>query len=343
MTAAATTAAAGLVSLLGLSSGLALLAGAANAKAPSRGAAAPRPPSQTSSELHFQPGVSCPSCELTAGYSSDHSGLHWQSHWQPVGVRELVTIGVMGGSALAVQLFWAPPTQAHWSTPLLFDDAVRDAMRLESASARRTASSVSDVLFALEIAHTAVIDPLLVAWWKHEAPFVAWQMVVIDAQAYSMTLLADQVVKRLTARARPWVTTNECAQNPSGPECGSGNANVSFYSGHTAMTATSAGLMCAHHTQLRLYRGDFFDAGICALAIAGTVATGALRIASDNHWATDVIVGHVMGYTSGYLLPTLLYYKQFRSPPDDHASNPQFAALPLVARDALGISVLGAF
>lgn len=216
-------------------------------------------------------------------------------------------------------------------------------MRLDSPSARRAASSISDALFALEILHTSVVDPLLVAWWKREAPFVAWQMVVIDAQAYSMTLVLNQLVKRLTARSRPWASSNDCAQNPDGPECGNGSPNVSFYSGHTAMTATSAGLMCAHHTQLSLYQSNFFDTGMCALAVAGTAVTGALRIASDNHWATHVIVGHLMGYASGYLLPTLLYYNEFRSTPHDHQNEPQFAALPLLERDALGISILGAF
>jgi hypothetical protein len=55
-----------------------------------------------------------------------------------------------------------------------------------------------------------------------------------------------------------------------------------------------------------LYQNDILDVGTCALAVAGTAVTGAMRIASDNHWASDVIVGHLMGYASGYLLPTVL-------------------------------------
>ena len=297
----------------------------------------------TPEDYHFQKGVICPLCELTPQYPQGRSGLHWHSHWQPVGTRELVSIGVLGGITLGMQLFWKSPTESHWNTPILFDDPVRDALRIDSTDGRKTASTVSDVLFVWELVHTSVVDPLLVAWWRRESPFVAWQMVVIDAQAYSMTLVLNQLVKRLTARSRPWVGVDDCAQDSSGPNCGQGGANVSFYSGHAAMTATSAGLMCAHHTQLSLYQSDVLDTGMCAAAVVGTALTGALRIASDNHWATDVIVGHVLGYASGYLLPTLLYYKEFRSAPHDHEDEPQFAAFPLIQGDALGMYVLGAF
>ena len=68
-----------------------------------------------------------------------------------------------------------------------------------------------------------------------------------------------------------------------------------------------------------------------------------MRIASDNHWASDVIIGHLMGYTSGYLLPTVLYYKEFRVEPHEHPTAPTYAALPMVTGDSLGINVIGAF
>ena len=353
---------------LALACGLVLCAARAGAQAPSPPAPSPSAPSAPAPEpatpepaapvapnavtppapvapesYRFQPGVICPLCEITPQYPSGRSGLHWHSHWKPVGVRELVTIGVLGAANLGMQFFWPPPTEVHWNSPILFDDPVRDVLRLDSPSARRTAAHVSDALFALQFVHTTLVDPLLVAWWQRESPFVAWQMVVIDAQAYTLTLALNQLTKRLTARARPWVGVDDCATNPNGEQCGGGGANVSFYSGHAAMTATSAGLMCAHHTQLRLYQSDVADVGTCALSIAGTIATGALRIASDNHWATDVIVGHLLGYASGYLLPTLLYYQEFRTSPHEHPNEPRFAAFPLIVDDALGMSLLGVF
>ncbi len=292
----------------------------------------------------FEPGVICPLCELTPQFPLGRSGLHWHDHWRFVGTTEYITVPVLAASVLAFRFFVPPASKARWDSPILFDSPVRDALRIRSAGGRKTASQISDVLFVWEVLHPTVLDPLLVAWWQRESPLVAWQMMVIDAQAYGLTLLLNDMVKRAASRARPWVATEDCAQNPDGPNCGSGGRYQSFYSGHAAVTATGAGLICAHHTQLSLYQSGLLDAGTCALAVAGTALTGAMRIASDNHWASDVLIGHLMGYASGYLMPTLLYYKEFRTAPHEHQPKAtQFAALPLVTGESLGVSVLGLF
>jgi membrane-associated phospholipid phosphatase len=257
-----------------------------------------------------------------------------------VGQREYVTLPLLAGAILGIQ-FIPPPEEATWDRPILFDNATRDRVRIGSTSGRLAAANASDVLFVLETLHPLVIDPLIVAWWVRESPEVAWQMFVINAQAYGFTLLVNDITKRLTARARPWVARDDCA---GGTTCGVGEGYRSFYSGHAAVTATGAGLICAHHTQLSLYQNKWLDGGTCALAVLGTAATGAMRIASDSHWASDVLVGHLLGYVSGYLLPTLLYYREFRLAPHEHPSQaPTFAALPLIRRETLGLSVLGMF
>jgi membrane-associated phospholipid phosphatase len=303
------------------------------------------PEANDAATYHFQPGVVCPFCQLTPQFPEGRSGLHWHSHWSSVGPREYLTIGALAAGIVSFRLLTTEPTHADWSSPILFDNGVRNALRIDSASGRKTAAQVSDILFAWEILHPTVIDPLIVAWWQRQSPYVAWQMFVIDAQAYSLTLMINDVVKHVTARARPWVETDDCAANPGGEECGSGGRYLSFYSGHAAVTATGAGLLCAHHTQLSLYQNPVLDTGTCALAVLGTAVTGAMRIASDNHWASDVVVGHLAGYLSGYLLPTLLYYKQFRiTPHDDHPSEPAaptFAVLPLLGPDSAQVSIVG--
>lgn len=292
----------------------------------------------------FQPDTVCPFCEITPQFPSGRSGLHWHEHWSPVGAAEYVGISAMAASILGLRLFVEPPGRAAWDNDILFDRRVRDALRFGGRSGRSAASTVSDILFVWEVLHPSVIDPLFVAWWQRESPYVAWQMFVIDAQAYAFTLLINDLTKRLTSRARPWVGIGDCAENPSGQECGSGGPYQAFYSGHAAVTATGAGLLCAHHTQLSLYQSDLLDSGTCVLAVAGTAVTGAMRIASDNHWASDVIVGHLMGYVSGYLLPTLLYYKEFRIAPHEHPSEgPTFAAVPLAKEGTLGLSIFGVF
>ena len=291
----------------------------------------------------FQAGVICPLCEITPQFpdgaqrpalaqplaAGRDTRIHHRARARPWGTRAAVRREDAGSP--------------RWNTPILFDRPMRSLLRIDSARGRDRAALISDGLFVWEVLHPSVLDPLLVAWWKRESPFVAWQMLVIDAQAYALTLFLNNLAKKTFARARPWLGTDDCAQNPNGESCGVGGGYLSFYSGHSAVTATGAGLLCAHHTQLSLYQNDLLDQGTCALAVLGTAATGALRIASDSHWASDVLIGHLLGYTSGYLLPTLLYYKEFRTSPHDHPSGPTYAALPLIDRGTLGLSLVGMF
>lgn len=311
---------------------------------------APAPSREQSSEkkepgaYRFESDSICPFCAITPQFPEGRSGLHWHDHWRAVGTREYVTVGILGASIIGVRLFVPTASKASWDEPILFDGAMRDALRIDSAPGRKTAGTISDVLFAWEVLHPTVIDPLLVAWWQRESPRVAWEMTVINAQSYGLTMLVNDLAKRVSSRARPWVSTDDCAEDPSGESCGSGGRYQAFYSGHAAVTATGAGLICAHHTQLSLYQNNYLDTGMCLVAVAGTAVTGAMRIASDNHWASDVIIGHAMGYMSGYLLPTLGYYKEFRTTPHDHpVEGPTFAAAPFASEGALGLSVFGLF
>lgn len=185
--------------------------------------------------------------EAAAPSSSD---LHWHEQWQEVGLREYLAIPLLGATYLGLKL-WPAAEGARWDSPVLFDGGARKLLRLHSASRRKTAETVSDLLLSAEVLHPVLIDPLLVAWGLHRSPSVAWQMSVINAQAYALTLVLNETVKRLTARQRPFV--DACDRDPSGASCASGARYSSFYSGHAAVTATGAGLICAHHSQLELY------------------------------------------------------------------------------------------
>jgi membrane-associated phospholipid phosphatase len=309
----------------------------------------PAPASQDSEarrrkEYHFEAGDICPFCALTPEHPGGQVGLHWHDHWAAVGVREYVTVPVLLATALGTQLFIEPEHGPDWNSPILFDNAARNLLRLDSPGARKTARTLSDVLLGVSYAQPYLLDALVVTWWVRRAPRVAWQMFVINSQAYALTFALNAVSKRLTSRARPWV--DNCERDPTGESCGTGGAYSSFYSGHAATTATGAGLVCAHHTQLNLYGNPILDTSACVAAVLGTAVTGAMRIAADNHWASDVIVGHLMGYLSGYLLPTLLYYKEFRVSPDDHApepNGPTFAVLPMVTGSSAGAGLFGSF
>jgi hypothetical protein len=167
-------------------------------------------------QYKFEPGVICPLCELTPQFPLGRSGLHWHGHWRQAGVREYVTISALAAGTVAVRYLAPPATSPSWTGPILFDSGVRNALRIDSAGGRKTAATISDGLFIWEVLHPTVLDPLVFAWWLRESPFVAWQMMMIDAQAYAFTFFMSDVVKRVAARQRPWVSTAGCEQN--GPD-----------------------------------------------------------------------------------------------------------------------------
>jgi hypothetical protein len=72
------------------------------------------------------------------------------------------------------------------------------------------------------------------------------------------------------------------------------------------------------------------------LGVGAATTQGALRMMTDDHYSTDVLVGAGIGVFSGYILPQLLHYG-FGSGKPDQASSfwPTFTAsasgVPLVA------------
>jgi hypothetical protein len=177
---------------------------------------------------HFQADVPCPYCLPGSKYPHGRTGLHWHDHWRSADLREALTIPALAAATIA--LTFVPTAKSpSWQSPLLLDSPARKLLRLHDASARKTAQNVSDVLFYWEIAHPALIDPLLVATWRR-APGVAWQISIINAQAYALTLLLNQATKRLTSRERPCVDV--CDRDPTGQSCSSGARYTSFYGGH---------------------------------------------------------------------------------------------------------------
>lgn len=299
-------------------------------------------------EYHFEPGEICPFCALTPGYPNIRRGLHWHQHWRRVGLMEYISTPLLLATAGAIE-FGVPATQhARWSSPILFDKAARSALVFHTRTGRKRSRIASDALFYASIAQPVLVDNFLVTWIGRQSPEVAWQIFVINAQAYSLTLALNTALKRITARQRPW--GDRCPDATGEYDCASPERYRSFYSGHAAVTATGAGLMCAHHTQLELYKNPAADTAACLSAVAFTAATSVLRMTSDNHWASDVLVGDLMGYLSGYLLPTLLYYREFRITPRSTPEpgkrpkrGPILAVLPMARPGSFQLSAFGVF
>lgn len=248
--------------------------------------------------------------------------LTWSGDWRRVGATEYAIIGGLGVGIATVMLWIPPAEEPAWKSPRLMDWGVREWLRLDTRIGRDAADTVSDILVAATLVQPLVVDSLIVAGLLDGSTDVMHQTEVINLQAFAMTQFVNVTAKRIFARERPYV--GGCASDPTSSRgCNDLDRYRSYYSGHAAVSATGAGLVCAHHTHLKLYGGSPQDGIACGVAAGVSLATGALRIAADRHWATDVVTGHILGFVAGYLVPTLVYYKSFRRVPEDPTESGQ--------------------
>lgn len=283
--------------------------------------------------------------------AEDPHWVRWSADWPRVGWPEVSTVVGLTAGSLAITKYWDPPKSPNWSQPILFDSAVRDALKGRSASAQSSAANLSDYLYKGAVLAPYVIDVYLVALGVHESAEVALQMLVIDMQSLGLAGVASLSTERLAARARPYVRDCRADGTVVGSDgsrldttCGGTGDYQSFYSGHSAATATMAGLTCVHHQHIPLYGGGVSDALACVFMVSLSLTTGVARVVADRHWASDVIVGWGVGAFSGYVLPSLLHYG-FTSGSRPLAARADVRVLPILTEipGGLAIGAGGAF
>jgi membrane-associated phospholipid phosphatase len=267
--------------------------------------------------------------------------LAWQPQWPRQRWWEYaITLGATG-LLLYVEFGLEAPASARWEGPILFDEPIRDSLRLPSLAARQTADLASDVFWGIAFS-IPLVDLLRVSLLPDRNLDLAWQLAAIDAQVLALVSLSTRLMLQLSRRKRP--LEQECATNPDYDALCGANPS-SFFSGHSSMAATAAGLTCAHHKFIPLYRYPAADLGVCLAASFFATFTGLMRIMADKHYATDVLVGGGLGFSVGYWLPQLLHYAW---PPQGSApgmSRKTFQAIimPQASEEQLGLMLLGRF
>lgn len=231
--------------------------------------------------------------------------LEWKDEWPRFRASEAVVTGVAGAGLIT--LYSIPRVAPTWGRPLLFDGALRDTFRTDSAKVRDNWQAASTWGYYSMIAYPMLVDALLVPLARGSST-VAAQTFAINLQAFAMSGFVFRVTEVLVRRARPyvWKCIKEKGDYDSCRESGLGGTN-SFVSGHVALAATGAALMCTHHAHLGLYGGPW-DAIACGAGIAVTTGVAIGRMVTDNHYATDILAGALVGALSGWLMPTLLHY-----------------------------------
>ncbi|HSO33558.1 MAG TPA: phosphatase PAP2 family protein [Labilithrix sp.] len=273
----------------------------------------------------------------------------WNETWPRFRAAE---VAFTGGMALnvAMALFLYPAPKNNWDGPILIDKPVRSSLTLADRDARNVAASVSDGIY-YALAAYPIIDTVAVASVAHGNADLTVQMLAIDLESYAfggaIALSAEKAGRR-----RPMA--RNCEANPSyDKKCGDDdNLNASFLSGHTTIGFVGAGLLCAHHLNVPLYGGGTPDTATCVAGMSAAITGGVLRVMSDNHYASDVVLGAGVGVMAGYLMPVLLHYGRSGGTPKRDSWLPHFSipaagaygvVAPTFGTNEGGMSLTGAF
>jgi len=186
---------------------------------------------------------------------------------------------------------WCDTEDGRWRPPAP-DRIARDSLLASSPSAAATAS---DILAYVVLPGAALgVDAL-----SREGD---WRGAASDATLISRgvasALMLNQVVKFSVGRARPYthVSPEPFADNP--------DQNLSFYSGHTSLafsTVMSTGLVLSR-------RDSPYAPWVFGIGLPAAAAVGALRIAADKHYLTDVVTGAAAGVLMSWVAVCLLPY-----------------------------------
>lgn len=264
--------------------------------------------------------------------------------WTRADIGNYVTIGVGAATAGTMIGIGASGVVSPSRGGILFDDEARDAIRLGSENARMIARDVSDAFLALLTSAPVILDALVLGAWLHDDPDIALEIIIMHAEVITVTLGLQTIANIAASRERPYGRT--CGG--TGPDdlpmesffCNSPDRYYSFFSGHTSQSFASAAVVCSAHMNMPLLGGGEAEVVPCVTGFAFAAMTGLLRMMGDQHYATDVITGAVMGTAIGFLVPWALHFAHARPTEEGETASGTDVAVTLVPTGN-GASVLG--
>jgi membrane-associated phospholipid phosphatase len=266
--------------------------------------------------------------------------VSWRdTEWHAFDELDWLIVGAAVSSVI-VGTAVGPDIDAPRQGPVLFDDAVRDALVLGTEPAREIARDASDIFLTTAWAMPVLIDAFLVAGWYHDAPDLAREMLLMNVEVLTVTAALQTIANVVASRERPYGPRCGLELEEGWRACDSNDRYRSFFSGHTSQAFASAAVTCVHHAQVPLYGGGLADAAPCVGTMMVAAAAGALRIVGDQHYATDVLTGALVGTGTGLLLPYLLHYGRSPAPaPEEEPADFSAHLFPTPT----GLGVVGTF
>lgn len=284
--------------------------------------------------------------------AEDPDRVEWSKDWPRMRAAEVVDVFGLTLASYAIDAYWEPPHSAHWSGGILFDDAVRSALKGKNEKTQQFASDMSDYLYKGATFAPYVIDVFFVTLSVHQNADVALEMLLMNMQSLGLAGVVSLTAEHAVGRARPYVgdcgpdgSVRDAKGNILFNHCDGVGDFQSFYSGHAAAVTTMAGLTCAHHQHLPLYGGGVADLIPCLVMSSAAITTGITRIVADRHWATDVVTGYTVGFLSGYVLPSVLHYGFSSGHPvgEIKTKSVRMIPAPMMLPGGAGLSMVGLF
>lgn len=301
-------------------------------------------PNNQSGELPAVPNPSplvlggVPRAEVLVGQDEALAGPPLLWRWRRFSTAEFFVTGAGGAFTLTAAII-QPRAMHSLSGGILFDDAARSALRAHSLQARYQFRDASDVGVSLAVTWPFFADSLTTAWWYRGSRDVAEQMALIDLETLAVAGAAQGVTNVLVSRERPYGRDCGSTQLPENAiDCRSGEHYRSFFSGHATFSFASAALICVHHFENELLGGPW-DALSCAGGYALATTTATFRVVSDVHYASDVILGALVGTAVGYGVPLLHYRELTHAGATNRANRVQVMVVP----SAGGLGLMGTF
>lgn len=185
------------------------------------------------------------------------------------------------------------PEHCRWCETNSFDVGARNALRWNDQNG---AFLLVNVL-GFAVGPSLVMGADLFSAWREGAWKSFFGDALMIAEAAVLASDVNLMLRFAVARERPWATNRSDLEKASPNQ--TRDRNLSFDSGHTTFmfaVATSAGTIAT-------MRGYKWAPLVWIVGVPLAIATGYMRIASDDHWMTDVLVGAGMGAAFGFAIP----------------------------------------
>jgi membrane-associated phospholipid phosphatase len=197
-----------------------------------------------------------------------------------------------------------PSASAKWRGGILFDEDVRDVLRVSSQYGRYFTRDLSDVGISFASTWPFLIDSLVTAWWYRGRSDLAYRMAFVAAESFTIAAALQGVANHFGGRERPFARNCGTIIPEQSVDCEPDVRFRSFFSGHATLAFTSAGIVCVNHLGLELL-GPTFDKVTCVTGYGVAALTAVFRISSDMHYTSDALVGAAVGTLAGLGVPLL--------------------------------------